>query len=397
MMRLVRNIGAGALVMAFLVPLLGYGLSAYRGVTEAGTENRRLAPWPEWNGSARDYTAAIDAHLSDRFGGRMTLIRFARDVKDNLGEDPPQVVRGQAPWLFLGHTHYRDEFEGVGQWTDADVARWADTLLAVQAELARRGIPFAATIGPDKARIYPEHLPGDWSEGRRRFKAALASHPALQGPDSPLVDAEPGILARKASGERVYWTRDTHWTASGSYPAAMALMDRIDPDGHRPRYAPAPARPVTNTRVLDMELMSGQSETREPEGLMIDFPERGEVSITRPHRDDNGIPVRNEFATIIVEDARSDEADGTLVVVGDSFADTMMNHFLHSFDRVVRIHHLETMGDITLDEVLRYEPDAVVFMGVERSLARKRQPLSLDSLSDEDAARIFGSTAPPLR
>ena len=79
MMRLVRNIGAGALVMAFLVPLLGYGLSAYRGVTEAGTENRRLAPWPEWNGSARDYTAAIDAHLSDRFGGRMTLIRFARE------------------------------------------------------------------------------------------------------------------------------------------------------------------------------------------------------------------------------------------------------------------------------------------------------------------------------
>lgn len=170
MPRLVQTLGACLLILTFLVPMGGYALGLFAGVST--TENRALAAWPQWgetadggSGDALDpaqrYTEGINAHLSDRFGARMPLIRFARKIRDNLGEDAPLVVRGKGDWLFLGRESLRDEFEGQGPWTDADVDRWVEDILAAKAVFDARGIPFALSIAPDKARIMPEFLPDD--------------------------------------------------------------------------------------------------------------------------------------------------------------------------------------------------------------------------------------------
>ena len=63
------------------------------------------------------------------------------------------------------------------------------------------------------------------------------------------------------------------------------------------------------------------------------------------------------------------------MIVGDSFADFMMEQFMPSFERVVKIHHGGELYDVGTDEVLSYDPDAVLVMIVERSAHRKDHPI----------------------
>ena len=312
----------------------------------------------------------------------MALIRLSREVKDNLGEDPPMVVRGKHPWLFLGEAAYRDEYEGVATWPDAQAQDWVEALRASEDNFASAQIPLAVTIAPDKARIYPEFLPKDWREGRRRFKSAVLDDPRLA---TMTLDTEPALLAHKAqTGEQVYYARDTHWNASGGAVSATMIMDRLDPENTLERAPVSDPDTRPGKRVYDLEAMIGTTETQEPESLRRRFPSLPGYTVTRPHLLADGTPERGALHTIIVTDDRPRETQKTLVVIGDSFTDAMMPYLKWPYDRVVRIHH--GAGDYTVgtDEVLSYNPDAVLIMIVERSAHRKSRPLVIGPSIDAD-------------
>ncbi len=372
MSRPIRNIAALALIALFLVPLAGFALGAVRGgagVSE--TEKRTLATLPAFQRDVRAYTSELDRYFEDNFGARMSFIRLARKVRDNLGEDPPLVVTGKDGWLFLNNTRARDEFEGEGTWKDADVERWMSGLVGLSEALETRGIPFAAYVGVDKARLYPELLPDDWDEGARRFRTRLHSHPEAGA--AKLVDAEPYLKAAKARGELVYWHRDTHWTVEGTYEFAMAVLDVLDPNSARPRYVPEPARSLPNTGLRDLEAMAGQTETMEPVHVaMPDPPAQAGFVVT----DDADGPKAGQFRTWRMRGLPG-APQGRLVVVGDSFSDAVILHLRGSYSEIVRLHHGAHLFDVTLDDVLAERPDAVLFATAEREAPLKAVPVRL--------------------
>lgn len=371
-MGLVRRIAVLIAFALFLAPAALLGTAVLTEGQADTSENRSLASWPAWDGSARRYTRGVDAFLSDRFGLRMPLIRLARDVRDNLGEDAPAVVRGRDPWLFLGELAYRDEFEGVGEWDAAQVERWAESLVEAREALAARGVPLIVTIAPDKARIYPEHVPGDWRQGGRRFKQAVLSHPAVSAFGA---DVEPAILDAKARGEAVYFARDTHWSPSGGAAAARVLLGRLDPEVLHPRPQNAPVADRPAERLYDLEAMLGEAETSEPTSRRAGFPALSGYSVTPATVLPDGTPERGALHTIVVTHDTDNGASGTLVIVGDSFADSMMPQLAAGYRRVVRIHHGGAAYTVGTDEILSYDPDAVLLMIVERSAHRKPRPL----------------------
>ncbi|WP_298912895.1 hypothetical protein [uncultured Algimonas sp.] len=375
MARLFRNIAVLLLIMGFLLPLAGYAGTVFFGTgTISETEKRTLAPVPRLDGSLRDFTAGLDAHFEDHFGFRMTFIRTAREIRDNLGEDPPAVVVGKDGWLFLGNNKYRDEFEGKGGWDETQVDAWIETLALARSELGERNVPFAAFIAPDKARIFPDKLPDDWIEGRRRFRTAVHGHPGTGR--TGLVDAERYVRAAKAHGRTVFFHRDTHWTPDGSYDLAMAVMDELDPSTRRPRHLPDPPR-IPAPRLMDLEGMAGYAATSEPSHELIAFPPAsGDYIEILPPADPDS-PARGEFATLRMQGTDAAPA-GRLVIVGDSFADTMLEHFRPSYREIVRLHHGAHHYDIGLKDVLALDPDAVLFATAERQAARKARPLRLD-------------------
>lgn len=370
--RWIRNIAVVGLLTAFLIPGLGFAVNAVRGVDKvSATEKRVLSNMPSFRGDARGYTSKFDVFLEDNFGSRMTLIRVARKVKDNLGENPPQVAVGKDGWLFLNQTGYRDEFEGNGRWNATNVQDWIDSLSEIKAELATQQIPFAAIVAVDKARVYPEKTPADWQEGSRRFRTALYRHPdvGLTG----LIDAEPIIQAAKVQGKQTYYLGDTHWTSDGTYDVAMAALDTVDPRSLRPRFVPDPLVAQPAKRVLDLEAMSGRETSQEPAHVMIKFPPTKPGLLTSITVLEDGTLDQGQFATLRIS-GTDDAPEGTLVIVGDSFADTMVGHFRPSYAEIIRIHHGAHFDTVSLDEVLDYDPDAVLFVTAERQAFIKERP-----------------------
>lgn len=368
-----RNIVMAVIGIAFVIPAGGMAVDALRGVEGISeSENRVLAGVPRFQGSAQDFTAEFDEYLEDNFGFRMSLIRLSRKVKDNLGENPEEVVFGKDGWLFLGEPPYRDEFEGVGYWSDAQVDRWVTGLSDLNTALAERDIPFAAFIGVDKARIYPEKLPDDWTWGRRRFRTFVHSHPDIAR--TGVIDAEPYILAAKEMGEKAFWERDTHWTPDGTHDLALALLDQLDPERTRPRYQPDPPRLKTAGRILDLEKMAGAIRSQEPEYLMIDIPPVHDgFLVTRPPASDDS-PKRGQFSTWEIEGTKS-APKGRLVIVGDSFGDAILEHLRVSYSEIIRLHHGAQYFDVTFEDVVAEDPDAVLYATAERQAFRKDNPI----------------------
>lgn len=371
--RIIRNVSVGALILAFCAPAIFFlfGLqNSHSALSE--TERRVLQGLPSFDGHPRDFTQQMDDYFEDRFGLRMLMIRMARDIRDNLGEDPPNVVYGKEDWLFLGQTAYRHEFEGVGDWDAGQVEDWVSSLTRVNAALAEQDIPFSAFIAIDKARAYPEYLPDGWREGLRRFRSSVYLHRNAQR--AGLIDAEAYIMRAKASGRKVFYHRDTHWTPDGSYDLAMAIIDRFDPEKALPRYQPDPPKMQASTASLDLESMAGFETTSEPAAAMITFPPFGPEGVIRIEPSSPESPFAGQFATIRVDGLNDDGP--RLVIVGDSFGDTMLPHFSPSFSEIIRIHHGAHLFDVSLEDVLAYEPDAVLYATAERQAFEKLSPFA---------------------
>lgn len=370
----IRNIAVLGLLAAFLLPGIGFTLSAVRGASGISvTEKRVLAKIPSFQRDAQDFTTEFDTYLEDNFGFRMFLIRVARKIRDNLGENPPQVAVGQDGWLFLNSNAYRDDFEGNGRWNETKVQIWVESFSEIKTRLATKGIPFVAIIALDKARAYPEKTPKTWAEGSRRFRTAVHRHPQVG--QTGLVDAEPFVLAAKAQGKQAFYRGDTHWTPDGNYDVAMAALDALDPLKLRPRFLPAPPMPQPPLRPFDLEAMSGRATSLEPAHVMINFPPTKSGFMTSITRLEDGTLDTGQFSTIRI--IGTDEAPtGTLVIVGDSFADTMVGHFRPSYAEIIRIHHGAHFKMVALDEVLGHNPDAVLFVTAERQAVSKDRPFA---------------------
>lgn len=374
MERWIRNIAVIGLIAAFIIPALGFAVNAVRGTDGmSSTEKRLLAKMPTFQGNVRSFTSEFDGFLEDNFGYRMNLIRVARKIRDNLGENPPQVAVGQEGWLFLNSVAYRDEFEGNGRWDETNVQAWIDSFSEVKATLAEDGIPFAAFIAVDKVRAYPEKRPEGWEEGERRFRTNLHNHPNVQ--QTGLIDVEPLVQSAKARGKQTFYLGDTHWTSDGTYDVAMAVITALDPLFTRPRFLPDTPVAQPGGRVLDLEAMSGFETSREPTHTMINFPP------TRPGFFEfitvleDGTTGPDQFSTIRIL-GTDDAPQGTLVIVGDSFADAMTGHFRPSYSEIIRIHHGAHIKTVALNEVLAYKPDAVLFVTAERQAVRKDRPFA---------------------
>jgi alginate O-acetyltransferase complex protein AlgJ len=92
--------------------------------------------------------------------------------------------------------------------------------------LAQRGIGYVVLVVPDKATIYPEHLPTwvrqvDPTTRLDRLYAALGEYPEIAAPD-----LRPALHAAKARG-RLYFKTDSHWNYAGATVGYAALMQAL--------------------------------------------------------------------------------------------------------------------------------------------------------------------------
>ena len=239
-------------VVLFVVAIASMGIAAFRplGETKLAGENRAISPWPR-PAFSRAFADDFERAFGDRFGGRMTLLRWHNRVLVRaLGVSPaPNVLIGRDRWLFFrgeDGTAFDRFFRGVPPVSDGEIRSVAGEFARRARFFAARDIAYVVTIAPDKSTIYPEHLPR-WAAPSGaptpldRLVEAIRDDGTVR-----FVDLRPPLRAAKAS-RRVYYATDSHWNFFGASVAYRAIMDALEKASPRvppaapvayPRYVP---------------------------------------------------------------------------------------------------------------------------------------------------------------
>ncbi|MBB3258146.1 alginate O-acetyltransferase complex protein AlgJ [Paraburkholderia bannensis] len=202
----------------------------------------------------------LDGAVSKELASRMADTPIAADAARvqralgwlTLGDLGPRVRQGCPGWLFL-----RDELNVYAD-GERHLATRADTLAAVQRELAKQGIALLVAVVPDKSRIESQHLCG------LNRPASLARRlgdwtTRLAAAQVPVLDLSAAL--RGVPGDAFYRT-DTHWTQDGAGAAAQAVAQRIramnlplgaSQPGYRVANQPAARRPGDLVRLAGLE------------------------------------------------------------------------------------------------------------------------------------------------
>ena len=219
-----------ALVIAFLAALVAFATLDPLHGHPMHVENRAMSPWPALRASPQ-WFARFDAAFSDRFRSRNALLALQHAIVVLGFHTSPaaNVVLGKDDWLYFagedGHAIDR-HVRGTLPVTDDDIAKLAAELERRRAWLAARGIAYVVTIAPDKATLYPEHLPA-WVHVMQA-PTPLARASAVLGRDPSLryVDVREPLREAKAR-EPVYYRTDSHWNYLGAIVAYRAIMEEV--------------------------------------------------------------------------------------------------------------------------------------------------------------------------
>ena len=330
-------------------------------------ENRALTAWPAFSLTGQ-LPARFDAAFADHFRGRNALIALQHAIVV-LGFDTSpvgNVILGRDDWLYFGGEdgHTLDRFvRGTMPVSDDAIRALVAEIERRRAWLSARGIPYIVTIAPDKATIYPEHLPG-WAHAMRgatpldRALRALARDPQLH-----VVDLREPLRAAKARAP-VYYRTDSHWNYLGAivgYQTLMGEVQRAVGTARLPSIAPPdmpPNTPEVDTKRGDLaRSLGGPRRYNEPD--VAPFAKvLGDASRRCARRLDEGKDEGFEFHTC----ARA--PDLRAVMYRDSMAIPLIPLLSENFRRIVYVSSQKLDPGL----IERERPDVVIEEFVERNL-----------------------------
>lgn len=206
-------------------PRLSQGWDAFGQTTRFLTDRMPLRAQAV-RANTRIWTDVFGA--TPRYAGQVTIagdaaLPFAGAVEQPDQSEQPggpdgaaaaaQVISGGDGWLYLQAEQDRACAPAVA--TDVAVARWARLVATVRAH-GRRAI---AVVAPDKASVYPEHLPADFpnADCAERGKRELWSLLERSAPSTGVLPLRAALLREKGQGgDLLYMRKDSHWNDAGS-------------------------------------------------------------------------------------------------------------------------------------------------------------------------------------
>ena len=334
---------------------------------QAGTENRRLAPAPEWRWKPEYLTvfpAKFEAFFEDRFGYRDLLIRWLSLARVRWLRTSPSanVVVGKRGWLYYTDVPIGRDYDAVRPFTEEELACWQQMLEQRRDWLAARGMRYYFVIAPDKQTIYPEMLPATLrprhgSVRLDQLQAYLKAHS-----DFRILDLRAPLLEAK-DRERLFCMTDSHWNDHAAYLAYRSLMTTLAESF--PCMEPLPRAALVEGRIPglggDLARMLGLADRYHEDYLVLNprTPRQAHVIPVDPqwHVPDWRWPLLTE---------RSGPHLRRAVMFRDSFAACMIPFLSEHFRRIFYFRQEPTEFDYTV--VDREKPDLVIQETVERKL-----------------------------
>lgn len=157
------------------------------------------------------------------------------------------VIMGTEGWLY-----YRDslpDYQGTDQLSDRALYDIAHTAAMTQEYCGLLGIRYLFALAPNKATLYPEHMPyfarhkASEESNRSRLEAYMeaegvsyldlakaleAASAAAEAAAGTETSGESEAAAGRPYPGALYHKRDSHWTAQGAAIAADAILTRLE-------------------------------------------------------------------------------------------------------------------------------------------------------------------------
>lgn len=197
-------------------------------------EKRLKAKFPPFNLEDKNiyrFPQRFNEYFNDHFGLRDVMIRGYVMLKENVMQASQinKVVMGEDDWLY-----YKYEFAdadpmatymGTNVMSTPELVAYVNVLNSWNEWLAHRDIPMLLMIPPNKASIYPEHLPQHIQPVRAYTRTDQIIDILEKHGDFPVVDPRKTLLEHKH--EPLFYYTDTHWTQLGAFYAYQQLMQQI--------------------------------------------------------------------------------------------------------------------------------------------------------------------------
>ena len=355
------------LVIVFCVlialPILFTPFTHSLSTEKLANENRLTASWPAFGlltTSVTTYTSQVNAFFEDRFPIRQQLLDFYARLyfyvmQTGIGND---VIIGDDEWLFLADTDILDNARGITPLETEGALDWVKKAQIINDTVNNYGGQFLVVIIPDKAQVYPEHLPEDiiyQREGRRAD--TLVS--ALEQSNINYLDLlDPLIDAKEQHASPIYAKTDSHWSFVGALDAYQFIIEKLNTLGFD-----LPIVELAQLRIINVEDFRGDLSIL----LNLETYFYEELRLLVPNRD------KNKFA-------RNKE----LLLLGDSFVGHQIQFLEYSFSKITCRHH--DWGEINLDTIREQQADIVILQMVERALV---YPLTVDSKKSRSCGKNF--------
>lgn len=257
-----------------------------------------------------------------------------------------QVLAGKENWLFYKSTtdggDSLADYQGTAYFSQTLMERVTANLLDIQTTLSQKGIDFAVMICPNKEQIYFDKMPESLTKYDDINRTDVLVDFLRTNSDIPLIYPKAELRSLR-NDFQLYFKYDTHWNQLGSYIAQQQFMDLL----FQKRNSLRDQEVITlRTNVSgDLATMIGLSQAYhddEDYGLMIG-------AMTPPIQDGEYF---NDKAQI----------DQTILLVGDSFRNALVPHFLNEFKHIYVVQ-ISDYNKTLLDTL---KPDIVLLEMVER-------------------------------
>lgn len=337
-------------------------------INKINYENRIEAKAPTFNLSTIEtYPAEYESYFNDSVPFRSQLIEINSLINFYIFKQSPvsRVILGESDWLFYNPKGTDGDpiadFTGTNHLTQRELSDYATNLISVRDTLLSQEKEFIIMVAPNKATIYGEEYLGKKYQKAEKTKADLLVEYLRKNTDLNIIYPKDNLLDAKKElkNHTIYYKTDTHWNSLGAYVGTKDLLASIDitlPDINSLDIIEFTKGPG------DLSDMSALSKHLEPDTdyKIENYGTNIIVNQTFPVENNNKIM---NFTT-------ENQDQRSLLLIHDSFAESMIPHLSKQFNELHTIHtnyyntkYLSQVdADIVVLEVVeRYLPNLLSF------------------------------------
>jgi len=392
-------------VVAMFAPLTGLWRDGVSEVIER-TEKRRASPFPKleghWHGplwvprkgTMLEFPSTFEVWFNDHLGDRRQIIGV-RNLTTYTGLASETVVRpqqgqarnaqviiGREGWLFATVENLVDDFRCSKPFSEAELDRWEQVLVARHNWLARRGIKYVLMIAPNSHTIYGEYMPRNLTKVNSYSRTDQLLARLRERTDLVTVDPRARLIAGKTNWP-TYHKTDTHWNDYGAFLAYEHLCQALQ--GWYPALRP--------WRIDDYHVTVCEAEGQELSHAVesiVRFPEQMvKLAPKQPRRAQavGNLPVSAGESRI----TNQPQAElGRAVVLNDSFFWALWPFVSEHWQHV----RYAWTADFPIDLIEQERPEIVIQEMVERRLMiyDPKNPAAVDTEQQMHLAKQPGNT-----